>query len=209
MEHILLFNRPDGLQQAMPISATTTSYSLLPGTQIIWNTVTDGPFRFNASTVPGEYLYESYDDGNNIISSQVGMWVKRYGTDQRDNQGAVPYVDGYVTDSFDYIPAHWQWLLDHYRRVVPVYALKCWLSQEPGTTYADANAAVEATYTANPLNKIRWEEREFVPFGGVIFNIVLPYLKLNPINTDFEIFNRFNEWLERDYNDDNEDGLPG
>jgi hypothetical protein len=209
MDHILLFNRPDGLQQAMPISVTNTSYSLLPGTQIIWNTVTDGPFRFNVSVEPGTYQYETYDDGNYIISSQVGMWVKRYGTDHRGNPGAVPYIDGYITDSFSYIPEHWQWLLDHYRKTVPVYALKCWLFQEPGTAYADANAAVEASFAANPLNKIRWEEREFVPFGGIIFNIILPFIRANPLNTDFEIFNRFEEWLERDYDDNSEDNLPG
>lgn len=209
MDHLLLINRADGLQQAIPISATTTSYSLLPGTQIIWNTVTDGPFRFNVSPDAGVYEYEIFSDGNQVIMDYVGIWVKRYGTNSIGQDGTIPYIDGYVHDFDVYIPAHWQWLLDHYRKVVPTYALKGWLFQEPGTAFADANAAVEATYAANPLNKIRWEEREFVPFGGVIFNIVLPYLKLNPVNTDFEIFNRFNEWLERDYNDDNEDNLPG
>lgn len=213
MDHVLLFNRADGLQQAMPISATTTSYSLLPGTQIIWNTVTDGMPRFIdiASLLNDDiYIYDTPDDGISILQSYVGTWVKYYGRDAHGRPGTVPFLEmyDYITPGIHYTPAHWQWLLDHYRKVVPTYALKGWLFQEPGTAFADANAAVEATYAANPLNKIRWEEREFVPFGGVIFNIVLPFLKLNSIiNTDFEIFNRFDEWLERDYNDGNEDDL--
>lgn len=208
MDHVLLFNRADGLQQAMPISATTTSYSLLPGTKILWNTVMDGPIRWGSVLEPGVYTYpDEYDQF--IVYDQVGMWVKRYGPNAIGQDGTVPFIDSYIPGTSDYIPEHWQWLLDHYRKAVPVYALKFWLSQEPGTAYADANAAIEATYASNPLNKIRWEEREFVPFGGVIFNLVLPFLTLNTYNDNYEIFHRFREWLERDYNDSNEDDLPG
>ena len=58
---------------------------------------------------------------------------------------------------------------DHHRKTVSLYALKGWLYQMPGSIYADVNSAIEATYATTPLNKIRWEKKEFVPFGGVIF----------------------------------------
>ncbi len=201
--NIILYNTADGKQEAVGFSV---SYTVPPGASIVWNTVTHGPIRFVEEALlenDGIYQYETPSDGNSIISWQVGMWVKRHGTDARGNPVAVPYIGGYITDSFNYIPSHWQWLLDHHRKTVSLYALKGWLYQMPGSIYADVNSAIEATYATTPLNKIRWEQKEFVPFGGVIFNIVMQHIN----ETNFEVFMRFDSWLDRDYNDGNEDDL--
>lgn len=206
MSNIILYNTSDGKQEA---ASFIVNYTVPPGASIIWNTVTHGPIRFVDEALlenDGIYQYETPSDGNSVIASQVGMWVKKFGTNAVGQLGTIPYLDGYKeggADPFDYIPSHWQWLLDHHRKTVSLYALKGWLYQMPGSIYADVNSAIEATYATTPLNKIRWEQKEFVPFGGVIFNIVMQHIN----ETNFEVFMRFDSWLDRDYNDGNEDDL--
>lgn len=201
--NIILYNTAEGKQEAVGFNI---HFSVPSGASIIWNTVTHGPIRFVDEGLlenDGIYQYDTPSDGNSIISGQVGMWVKRHGTNASGQLGTIPYISGYVADSFDYIPSHWQWLLDHHRKTVSLYALKGWLYQMPGSIYADVNSAIEATYATTPLNKIRWEQKEFVPFGGVIFNIVMQYIN----ETNFEVFMRFDSWLDLDYNDGSEDDL--
>lgn len=205
-DNIILYNTADGKQEAVGFSV---NYTVPPGASVIWNTVTHGPFRFIDDALlenHGIYQYDIYEDGNFLIAWQVGMWVKKFGPNAIGQPGTIPYLDGYKeggANPFNYIPSHWQWLLDHHRKTVSLYALKGWLYQMPGSIYTDVNSAIEATYATTPLNKIRWEQKEFVPFGGVIFNIVMQYIN----ETNFEVFMRFDSWLDRDYNDGNEDGL--
>lgn len=206
---LVLYNTAEGRQECYVYSqAANGFFSPPPGAKVVWNTKTMGRVRFFDSAAflaDGTLIYEFYDDQHVVISGQVGIWVKRFGPNAAGIPGTVPYIDGYVTDSFDYIPAHKQWLLDHHRKTVSVYQFKMWLWQIQGVTiFNDIDAAIKDTYATEPLNKVRWEQRELMPYGGVIFNLALPFL--NPIS-DFELFTLFESDLDAFYNEQNENDL--
>ena len=73
----------------------TRLYRLPTGAQVIWNTITDGPIRFNDEAQlknNGLYVYEYYDDQIEVITGQVGMWVKNMAKNVSKGQsGTVPY----------------------------------------------------------------------------------------------------------------------
>lgn len=207
--HIILYNTPDGKQNSLVLPINfNPSYRLPTGAQVIWNTITDGPIRFNDEAQlknNGLYVYEYYDDQIEVITGQVGMWVKKYGKNAQGQSGTVPYIAGYDTDGanpWNYIPAHWNWLLANYRNPIQIYGFKGWLMGMGGTAYDDALAAVEATYATEPLNKVRWEEKELIPFGGEIYNIVSPFFI---VQDNYEIFTYWNYWHEIFFNDENYD----
>lgn len=188
---LVLYNTAEGRQECYVYSQFTNGFFSPPvGSKVVWNTKTMGRVRFFDSAAflaDGTLIYEFYDDQHTVISGQVGMWVKKFGPNAAGIPGAVPYIDGYVTDSFNYIPSHWQWLLDNWRQTVPVYQFKYMLYSMGGTVYDDVDTLIKATYATEPLNKVRWEQRELMPFGGVIYNLALPFLT----QTDYEKFKMF------------------
>ena len=85
--HIILYNTPEGKQDSLVLPINfNPSYRLPTGAQVIWNTITDGPIRFNDEAQlknNGLYVYEYYDDQIEVITGQVGMWVKKYGKNHK------------------------------------------------------------------------------------------------------------------------------
>lgn len=211
MDHVILFNSPSGRQLVYETDVGSTSYSIPAGSNILWNTLTHGPIRFKVFVEPGgDFFYAHEEDANNTIVSQVGIWVKEYGPNAGGIPGTIPYLASYSNEEFTFIPTHWQWMLDNYRKAITLFSVKAWMIDLPGTIYADVTAAIEATYAASPLNKVRWEEREFVPFGGTIFNIIKPFLDSVPTYSNYIIFKAFDSEVgELYYTDSDEDNLPG
>lgn len=80
--------------------------------------------------------------------------------------------------------------------------MKVYLSIVYPTEYATINSTIEATYATTPLNKVRWEEKELIPFGGEIYNIVSPFFI---VQDNYEIFTYWNYWHEIFFNDENYD----
>ena len=74
---------------------------------------------------------------------------------QKDSQEQC-HTAGYDTDGanpWNYIPAHWNWLLANYRNPIQIYGFKGWLMGMGGTAYDDALAAVEATYATGTIKQ--------------------------------------------------------
>lgn len=207
-EDIIVFNTPAGRQDYLYFgTGADRVYSLPSGSTVVWNSISMGEPRFTDDAMFDDYgIYEYIfygEDMFTVVAGQIGMWVREYGPNAAGQPGTIPFINGYVRSSFDYVPAHQQWLLDNHRKLVEVYAFKMWLYQTSTTLYDDVDTAVKATYVTEPLNKIRWEHKEFMPYGGVIFNIALPFLT----DTDFELFQQFDFLMQLNYNDENEDNL--
>lgn len=206
-DHLVLFNRPDGKQDYIFIAnGMSPIYSLPPGSVVLWNTITMGPPRFTDDAAfinDGVYEYIYMSDALSILMDQIGMWVIEYGPNSRGQPGTVPFINGYVRNSFNYVPAHKQWMVDNYRGVVEVWAFKFWLYQTSVTIFNDVDAAVKATYATEPLNKVRWEQKEYMSYSGVIFDIASAFITVN----DYEIFKMTSGQLWAFFNDQNEDDL--
>lgn len=83
--------------------------------------------------------------------------------------------------------------------------MKVYLSIVYPTEYATINSTIEATYATTPLNKVRWEEKEFMTWGGVIHDFIQAGIGL----TDFQMYELYIDsgYIMVNYNDINENDL--
>ncbi len=213
-EDIIIFNTPEGRQDYLYFATGADRvYSLPSGSTVVWNSINMGEPRFADEAMLEyygiyDYIFYGWDDVITVLIDQIGMWVLRYGPNAAGQAGTIPFIDGYISGSFSFIPEHKSWLLSNNRGLIQTFSFKYWLYDESVTLFNDVDAAVKATYATEPLNKIRWEHKEFMPYGGVIFNTALPIVQaFSPAMTDYTVFKFFelNGFLW--YGDDSEDSL--
>ena len=126
--------------------------------EVLWDERIHGEVR--AYDAESDTFY--YDNTYSDWQRWEGRIVKKHG----GINNSIPYLDPLD----DFIPNHETWVLNNYRKVIPVWELKATLHSNNELTAV--NTAIEATYLATPLNKVRWEEREMIPFGGILYDLI-------------------------------------
>ena len=130
-----------------------------------------------------------------------GTFLKAYG----GNNNGIPYIDNFTQDGFvdDWLEGHKQWMLANYRLAIPVWAMKGYLYQIPdggSNKLVTMNTIIEATYAATPLNKVRWEQREFMHWGDPLYLLIQEELGV----THFALRHDFEWMIPESYNEYNE-----
>ena len=133
-----------------------------------------------------------------------GTYLKAHGG---VNNG-IPYIDDFTQNGYvdDWLNGHKLWMLEYHRQSIPVWAVKGYLYQIPdggSNKLATMNTIIEATYATEPLNKVRWEEREFMHWGDPIYLLIQDELGV----THFSLKNDFDWMIPENYNEYNEETI--
>jgi hypothetical protein len=152
------------------MTSTTGYYQVHAGDIVLWDERLNGRvYAWDTAfeeTYEIEYSQEMYD--------YTGRIFKLY------ENGTRPYLHW----EFDFLPAYAAWLYANFKGAIEVWKMKFYLHQLYPTEYAAIIATIEATYATTPLNKIRWEQKELMTFGGILHNIIQDELGF----TDFEMY---------------------
>jgi len=187
--YAVVINRASGQQQVF-MTSITGYYQVFPGDKVLWDERLHG--NIYALDIALNELYE-------IIYSQ----------EMYDYEGRMfkLFLNGrpYLHWEWDFIPAHAAWLYANWKKTIEVWKMKVYLSIVYPTEYATINSTIEATYATTPLNKVRWEEKEFMTWGGVIHDFIQAGIGL----TDFQMYELYIDsgYIMVNYNDINENDL--
>lgn len=166
---------------------------------VLWDERSMGEVRAWSADTQEFYTIPWYD-----VPVNEGIYQKAYG----GSNNSIPYIDdtsqnGYVDD---WLNGHKLWMLEYYRLSIPVWAMKGYLYQIPdggSNKLVTMNTIIESTYATTPLNKVRWEEREFMNWGDPLYLLIQEELGV----THFSLRHDFESLIPRDYNEYNEDTL--
>lgn len=200
--YVVIVNSPvdeDGIFKQYVNFIDKLSYHGIKNGTVLWDTRSMGDVRGWDTINEVFYTIPWYD-----LQAFEGTFLKAYG----GNNNGIPYIDNFTQDGFvdDWLEGHKQWMLANYRLPLEVWMMKAYLHGIPdggGTLLETINAEIEATYATEPLNKVRWEEREFMHWGDPLYLIIFPYVDL----THFDFRNDFEWSIPGNHNEYNENNI--
>lgn len=165
---------------------------------VLWDERSMGGVRFFNPITSEFHIVPS-----EFIASGEGTYYKAHGG---INNG-IPYIaENMVNDAPEWLDGHKLWMLENHRSRVDIWSVKAFLYEIPdggSNKLATMNTIIEATYATTPINKVRWEEREFMSWGDPIYLLIQEELGV----THFSLKNDFDWMIPENYNEYNEETI--
>ena len=169
MSYFIIYNKASGEQSYFVLEDEGGSYDIGSGA-LVWDELADGN-AINESATPWT---------DQQLLANIGRFT-------RETSPSLYLQSG------GYITGHLAAVESSYKKIIETWQLKYELNAR--ALLDDCDTAISATYVSDPLNKIRWEQKKLIDYGGVISDIIKTELSYTTTQM-IELFDESGLWVE-------------